>query len=134
MRTPLTLLALFVAAPAAAHHSLNMYGYTPATIIGEVEAFHFVNPHPYVVLKVAGPAAVAGRWKVELDNRFELEPAGMRADTYRPGDRLIATGRPETDGKQAMYMLRLERPADGLVWSQASASPQLVTPGRTGRR
>ena len=91
---PITSAALaLAAASASAHHSIaGVYdGSRQVTVEGEVTEFRFVNPHPIVVIDVAA-AGGPQSWQLEMDNRFELAGIGITADTFEPGDRVIATG------------------------------------------
>jgi hypothetical protein len=112
-----------------AHHSIaGVYDSTASiTLDGVVSAFHFVNPHPFIVVTVDG----GGRfemWKLELDNRFELVDVGVKADTLKAGDRIVARGSKARDGSHSIYALRIDRPADGFWYEQVGSSP------RVGRR
>jgi hypothetical protein len=65
------------------------------------------------------------RWRLELDNRWELVDVGMKADTFRAGDTVVARGSAGRDGARAIYVLRLDRAADGLHYEQVGQSPAL---------
>ena len=64
-------------------------------------------------------------WRLELDNLFELQGIGVTADTWRPGDRVIAMGSPSRDGVSALYVRQLDRPADGFRYEQVGTSPRV---------
>jgi hypothetical protein len=122
----------FAASVGAAHHStVAIYDSTrQTTLTAVVRAFRFVNPHPWVDVETLDESGRQRQWKLEMDNRFELVQIGMTADTLRPGDRLIVSGRPARDGSFALYVRRLERPADGLVYEQEGMTPTLTGPKR----
>ena len=65
------------------------------------------------------------RWKLELDNRWELENVGMHAETFKPGDLIVASGSAGRDGARALYVRQLDRRSDGLRYEQVGASPRL---------
>jgi len=117
---------------AAAHHSISAVydNRKPVTITGSVREFQFVNPHPWIGLDAAGETGVVSRWRLELDNRWELVEIGMRADTFKAGDMVVATGSSGRDGARAVYVLRLDRAADGLHYEQNGPSPSLRFPAR----
>ena len=125
------LLALSIASsilvgPASAHHSLST-AYDNArrvTIDAVVREFHFVNPHPYVLVEERRGGSVA-TWKLELDNRGELLGIGMTADTFKPGDRVIVSGAPGRREATILYVRELDRPADGFHYEQFSATPRI---------
>jgi hypothetical protein len=114
---------------AEAHHSIaGMYdeGH-PITIDGLVSEFHFVNPHPFVLLQVKDTSGRDQTWKLELDNRWELVDAGMSATTLKPGDRLTVSGGPAYKQANAMYVRRMQR-ADGFRYEQVGFSPKVSGP------
>ncbi|HEV8394295.1 MAG TPA: DUF6152 family protein [Vicinamibacterales bacterium] len=117
---------LATAAPAA-HHSISAVydSRKPVTITGTVREFQFVNPHPWIGLDVAGDNGGVQPWRLELDNRWELVDIGMNAETFKPGDRIVARGSAGRDGARALYVLRLDRAADGLHYEQNGPSPSL---------
>lgn len=121
------VLALAVAGvPARAHHAIAAI-YDSArrvTVEGAVREFQFVNPHPFLVIDVADGGKTL-EWRLEMDNRFELIDVGMQADTLKRGDRVVATGNLSRTSPQAMYLMRLDRPADGFRYEQIGASPRV---------
>ena len=126
MRLLAAAAVLAVAAPAAAHHSISAVydSRKPVTVTGSVREFQFVNPHPWIGLDVTGAEGVR-QWRLELDNRWELVDIGMNADTFKLGDRIVARGSAGRDGARALYVLRLDRAADGLHYEQVGPSPSL---------
>ena len=119
-------------AAADAHHSIaGAYDSSRSlTLAGVVAQFQFVNPHPFLTLDVIDAAGSAQRWKLELDNRHELVDIGVTATTLKPGDRLIVSGSPGRTQPQSLYVLRLDRPADGFAYEQVGNSPKIRTPAR----
>jgi hydrogenase maturation factor len=124
------LVAAVVTAPVEAHHSITAVydSRQQVTVTGSVREFQFVNPHPWIGLDVTGEGGRVQTWRLELDNRFELVNVGMRADTFKPGDVVVATGSAGRDGARSLYVRRLDRPADGLRYEQAGSSPRLRLP------
>ena len=116
-----------LAAALDAHHSISAIydSRRQVTVTGNVRDFQFVNPHPWIGLDVAGDAGRVQTWRLELDNRFELVDIGMRGDTLKPGDSVVATGSAGRDGARSLYVRQLDRPADGLRYEQVGASPRL---------
>jgi hypothetical protein len=125
----LGLVALGV--PAAAHHAISaIYDSSKrVTVEGAVREFQFINPHPFVIIEVAGGGKTL-EWRLEMDNRFELINEGMNTDTLKPGDRVVASGSLSRTNPQGIYLMRLDRPADGFRYEQIGASPRV----RHGRR
>ena len=117
---------------AQAHHSIaGMYDAgRRVTVEGTVAQFHFVNPHPFVLLDVTDAGGKPRQWRLEMDNRRELVDIGVKEDTLRYGDRLVASGSPGRSEQRVMYAWKIERPADGLVYEQVGASPSIRIPSR----
>jgi hypothetical protein len=122
MRAALALVVLS-AAGIEAHHSIaGMYDSTrPVTIDGIVTEYRFVSPHPYLDVR---DSRTSQTWRLEMDNRRELESIGVNEATIKAGDRLVVTGSPARRGANQMYIERLERPADGFGFEQYRSSPR----------
>jgi hypothetical protein len=99
-----------------------------ASVHGLVTEFHFINPHPYLLVAMKDDAGTT-EWRLELDNRRELVEIGMTEATLRPGDRIVARGSPGREQARTLYVRLLDRPADGFQYEQAGFSPR-IRPGR----
>jgi hypothetical protein len=132
---PSALVAFLLAGgQAVAHHAIAaIYDSSKqVTLDGIVNDFQFINPHPIVVIEVEK----SGRketWRLEMDNRGELSAVGMRGDTLRPGDRVVVKGGMARDQSRALYIRRLERPADGFWYEQVGSSPKVGSRGGSAR-
>jgi hypothetical protein len=125
-RAAVAVAVAALASPSGAHHSVaGVYDSSrPVTIEAVVAAFHFVNPHPFLTASVdAGDGPTA--WRLEMDNRSELEAIGVRTDTFRAGDRIVVTGSLARRQAHALYVRTLDRPADRLRYEQVGGSPRL---------
>jgi len=120
------------AAAVQAHHAISaVYDSSKqVTVEGVVREFQFINPHPLLIIGVADESGRTLDWRLEMDNRFELIGVGVKADTLKAGDRLIVTGSLSRERPQGLYVMRLDRPADGFRYEQVGSSPR-VRPGRT---
>ncbi len=127
-----TVALLSSMAAASAHHSIvSIYDSSRRVRVeGTVATFQFVSPHPFVELDVAGRNGASERWRLEMDNRFELAAVGMTATTLTPGDRVAVAGSAARDGSQALYVRELVRPSDGFRYEQVGSSPRVRLPGR----
>lgn len=114
-----------------AHHSIaGIYDSSnPISFEAVVVEFQFVNPHPFVVVSRT-EGGTAQSWRLEMDNRFELSGIGITASTLREGDRVRVSGSPARDRSRALYVRRLERPADGFWYEQVGNSPRIGKPSR----
>jgi hypothetical protein len=119
--------ATIPAAGVQAHHSISAV-YDSArqlTVEGRVIEFQFINPHPVLVIDASAPGAAPQTWRLEMDNRSELADIGITAQTFKPGERVVAMGSAGRKQAQALYLLRLDRPADGLRYEQIGYSPRI---------
>jgi hypothetical protein len=127
----LTALAWCAVGPAltsaGTHHSLSgVYDSSrPVTVEGVVVQFHFVNPHPYLTVSVVDADGSAREWRMEMDNRFELEGIGMSARTLVRGDRIRVTGSRGHREATSLYIRRLDRASDGFWYEQVGSSPRV---------
>lgn len=111
--------------PVFAHHSIAaVYDNTRrVSIEGAVTEFRFVNPHPVLFVRTDGEKDEV--WALEMDNRSELAAIGVKADTFRPGDHVIASGSPARKSVRRFYLLELHRPTDGLHYQQIGTRPRI---------
>jgi hypothetical protein len=110
-------LAAFSGATGAHHSIAGIYdSRRQATIEGVVAVFEFVNPHPFITIEVTADDGTTARWRLEMDNRWELAELGFRADTLEPGDRIVVTGSLARKEPNGLYVRRLVRPADGFTY------------------
>ena len=106
------------------------------TLEGVVSQFQLVNPHPFLVIDVIEPKDARGdtgttqSWRLEMDNLWELAAIGITASTLRPGDRVRVSGSLARAQDQRLYLLRLDRPADGFWYEQVGQSPKISRSGR----
>src|SRR5262245_23698005 len=131
MKRSLLSLVFGIAVTSAAihpHHSIaGVYDTArQVTIEGAVTEFHFVNPHPYVIVEVKASEGMTQRWKLEMDNLSELVEVGMTNQTFKRGDRVTVTGSPiRPPQSQALYIRKLDRPSDGFQYEQVGSSPRI---------
>ena len=65
-----------------------------------------------------------------MDNRSELAAIGVTAATFKPGDRVVVSGSLARRNRESLYLLRLDRPADGFWYEQVGSTPRIRTPRR----
>jgi len=138
LRTALSAAAamLIGAGAISAHHSINAV-YDSArrtTIDGLVSQFRLVNPHPFLLLDVSDASGRTQHWTLEMDNLGELAAIGVTANTFKPGDRVIVSGSIGRLQPETLYVLRLDRPADGFWYEQVGFNPKIgARPGSPAR-
>jgi hypothetical protein len=92
-------VALAVAIPAAAHHS--MAGFDRAktvSLAGTVVQFKWANPHSWIEIDVPGEDGKLVRWNVEMTAPAYLVRAGWKSTTLKPGDMVTVVGNPLING------------------------------------
>jgi hypothetical protein len=117
-----------VGASAHAHHSIAaVYDASrQQRLEGVVSEFRFVNPHPFVIVTVAAGGAEES-WRLEMDNRVELQGIGMTEVSLKPGDRVVVTGSLGRTEPRTLYIRQLDRPADGFRYEQVGSRPRVNT-------
>ena len=110
-----------------AHHSISgMYDTRrEVRIEGVVTQFEFINPHAFLTVEVRETDRAPQRWRVELDDRGELSEIGMTAQTLQPGNQVIVVGSAARREANRLYLVRLDRPADGYSFEQINGRPRL---------
>ena len=121
---------MLAATAARAHHSIqNVYDSSRrVTIDGVVAQFQLINPHPLLFVNIRDEGGRPQTWRLEMDNRGELAEIGVTAATFRAGDRVIVSGSLGRTQPQSLYVLRLDRPADGFWYEQIGTTPRIRTP------
>jgi len=124
---PAIAIVAILGAHVDAHHSISSVydSGRQANIEGIVAQFQLINPHPFLLIDVADGAGSVQRWRLEMDNRSELVAIGVTANTLKPGDRVVVKGSLARTQPQALYLLRLDRPADGFWYEQVGNSPRI---------
>lgn len=83
---------------AQGHHSTNNIYDESKTIqvTGVVKQWRLVNPHPYLILEVAGPDGQANDWDISFGGSAAgpLSRRGYTPETFTPGEVVNVTGNP----------------------------------------
>ena len=83
------LSALFVVAPAAAHHSHANYRTTSyINLEGTVTEVHWMNPHTWIYLEVMDASGEPIIWALEGASPTELRADGWQRDDVQVGDQI----------------------------------------------
>ena len=114
--------ALLFSVAAYAHHSLSATYQAEKEIKleGTLVQFVFRNPHSFVHIQAQDEKGETKRWAVEWTGAAALGSRGVQADSLRPGDHVVITGRPSrTPGETRLLMLSIWRPSDNFRWGRA---------------
>jgi hypothetical protein len=119
-------MAIGGVAPQAHHSISSVYDSSRrVNLEGIVAQFQLINPHPFLFIDVKDDAGNAQSWRLEMDNRSELADIGVTPSTFRPGDRVRVSGSLARAQGQQLYLLRLDRAADGFWYEQIGQSPRI---------
>ncbi|MEO6341143.1 MAG: DUF6152 family protein [Caulobacteraceae bacterium] len=118
-----TCALVAVSAPALAHHSGAMFDRTKrVTIVGTVTEFQYTNPHSWLHVSGAGPDGKTADWGFEAEGPSTLMRAGIKARTFKPGDKVTVVGSPMRDGRPAGSLISVTM-ADGTVITPRAPPP-----------
>jgi Family of unknown function (DUF6152) len=121
--TLLAALATLVGSTAMAHHSAAMFDHSKTvTLTGTVKEFQYTNPHSWLQVMVTGADGKAVEWGFESEGPSTLMRAGIRAGTFKAGDKVTVLANPMRDGRPAGALLSVTM-ADGKVYSTRPGPP-----------
>ena len=110
MRHPVLSLVVMVAAasllmlPLSAHHEITAK-FDPAKttrLQGIVTLVDWANPHVHIFMNVGTGNNIAN-WAVELESVIDLQKAGYKRDTLKPGDSISVEGILARDGSRQVW-------------------------------
>src|SRR5438067_10945697 len=96
--------AFLAARPLMAHHEIlgKFDDKKPVTLKGTVTKVDWANPHVHIFMNVpAGP--VTNNWAIELESTVDLQKAGWKMDTVKPGDELTVQGIAARNGSRQAW-------------------------------
>jgi len=116
----LLFLALVLAGPASAHHSVQAQFdvHKTFTVSGTVAKVEWINPHSYLTINVKDTDGKVQKWAFELGGPGALRRAGMSREDrggLKPGDEVTASGLAAKDGSTTGFLQELKL-ADGRVF------------------
>jgi hypothetical protein len=118
-----SLLALWMAAPAWAHHSFAMFDEKTSLVLkGTVTEFQWTNPHSWLQVKVPNEHGETEEWSIELGSISGLHQAGWKPKTLQPGDKVSVTVHPLRDGKKGASLVSIVIPS-GQVLTNVGQGP-----------
>jgi hypothetical protein len=92
------------------------------TLVGTVKEFQYTNPHSWLQVLVPGPNGSTVEWGFEAEGPSTLMRAGIKAKTFKPGDKVTVQASPMRDGRPAGALISVTM-ADGSVISPRGAPP-----------
>ena len=94
------LIAGLAGGGIAAHHiEVNEFDRSrPVTLTGEVVKVEWINPHPWIHIRVGGEDGLADVWAVEAAAPMNLLRRGFSPASIPPGARITVDGYQSKDG------------------------------------
>ena len=106
---------LVAASPAGSHHSAAMYDRDKTiTVQGVVKSWQFSNPHTWLEVVAADPAGGEKVWGFESSGASGLMRAGIKRNTFLPGEKISVRTHPLKDGRPGGQFIDATK-ADGTV-------------------
>jgi len=109
----LILIALISTSVAHSHHSVGAQFDRDVLITFEVEVieFRFINPHPFMTVKLTdGSDEVV---TLDMDNKREFSQLNIDGSTFVPGDKLLVGVYPTHTESTTFYAAVIEHPRLG---------------------
>ena len=98
-----------LAQPLAAHHGLAAYEARTITLVGTVEDFQFIQPHPIITVDVKDESGNIAKWSIEMTSPNHLVRYGWNSHKLKPGDQVTITGNPAKNGSNVMNLRKISR-------------------------
>jgi Family of unknown function (DUF6152) len=80
-----------------------------------VKEFQYTNPHSWLEVMILRPNGTVAQWGFESEGPSTLLRAGIKAKTFRPGDKVTVVANPMRDGRPAGSLISVTM-ADGTVY------------------
>lgn len=119
IRSTIAAALAVVVLPLAAHHSPNMYDRQKTVAVrGVVTEYQWANPHVYVHIEAPSDTGELATWVLENGPTTMMKRRGWTADSYAPGDRVIAHGFPIREPRQHMILITSIEKEDAVLYSR----------------
>ena len=96
--------AFFSVTPVLAHHEIlgKFDDKKPTTLRGTVTKVDWANPHVHIFIEVPS-GTTTNNWAVELESPVDLQKAGWKLDSVKPGDALTVQGIAARNGSRQVW-------------------------------
>jgi hypothetical protein len=120
----LCAIGLWMAVPAAAHHSMAGFDRkNNLTLTGVVKTFSWQNPHCYIELEVMGKDGKPVIWNIEMTAPGYLARVGWKKTSVKIGDTVKVVGNPLLNGDPGALFVSITG-SDGKTLSQRGISEE----------
>lgn len=134
VRASLAAAALIVTPRLQAHHSASAFDIAAPLLRleGVVTEVEWASPHVYVYMELGGEDGE--RWALEGDAPGAHKRMGWDQNTFRAGDRVVATVSPPRDPDARVGHLMTIAKDDGTEWNYLDLASAFATPSSAGAR
>jgi len=97
---------LLIGVPLFAHHGTGVAYEVEklVTVKGTVTDWLWSNPHCGLLFDMTDNKGNVEHWGAELGNPHQMSGAGFARDSFKPGDKITATGHPAKSGAPRMTL------------------------------
>jgi hypothetical protein len=118
----------FAAGTAFAHHSFAMFdGEKMSVQEGTVKELEWTNPHVWLHIVAPDETGRARDWGFEMQSVAAASSGGWRANTLKPGDKVVIEFHPLKDGSRGGELVAATLP-DGRRLGSSSTRPAPARP------
>jgi len=111
---------LMLGIPLSAHHGTGVAYEVDklVTIKGTVVDWLWSNPHCGLLFDATDEKGNLVHWGAELGNPHQMSGAGFSKDSFKPGDKITATGHPAKSGAPRMTLDHVVLSDGRLLWGK----------------
>ena len=103
-------IALTASSPTFAHHSDAGLDMENVVIFeGTIKEFFWRNPHVYFTVETTDGSGELVEWALQMGSTITVSRMGWNRSTLMPGDRVVISAHPATDGRPYGYLDSVER-------------------------
>ncbi len=111
MAACLSLIALFAAGTATAHHSAAMFDRDKqVSLTGTIVNFQWTNPHSWIEIEVPNESGGTDKWSVECNSPNNLARQGWKSTSLKTGDKVTILIHPLRNGDKGGQFLAVTLP------------------------
>ena len=113
-----------LAGAAFAHHSFAMFDPEKLiTVTGAVKEFEWTNPHVWLHIMAPDETGKPVVWSFEMQATAQATSGGWRANTVKPGDKVVVEFHPLKDGSRGGELVVATVPDGRRLGSSATRPP-----------
>jgi hypothetical protein len=104
----LSIIALFLASSAYAHHSFAMFDRSKKiTTAATVTQFQWTNPHSWIEVEIPNSSGGTDHWSIECNSPNNLSRQGWKSNSVKAGDKITIMFWPLRSGDKGGLFISL---------------------------